>query len=179
MISHWHVEAISTTKQEAKRKQKALDILVSARRVGFEINHQTCLATKQPIVWLPNTDIIQLCHHLSLRGKVYIAGHLGLIYLSPLMYYFILMQVTRYIVIHTRDSINQYHQRNNYTISLGWYHNMLLYRDLINCPPERSAMHACKCLCLDNDWLVELIRHLEPATHHASTLTSPRIYILT
>jgi hypothetical protein len=42
MISHQHVEAISTTKQEAKRKQKALDILASTRRIGFEINHRYC-----------------------------------------------------------------------------------------------------------------------------------------
>ena len=39
------------------------------------------------------------------------------------LYFYASMQATRYIVIHTRDSISQYHQRNNYTISLGWYHN--------------------------------------------------------
>ena len=48
MISHQHVEAISTTKQEANRKQKVLVNLASARRIGFEMSHQTCLATKQP-----------------------------------------------------------------------------------------------------------------------------------
>jgi hypothetical protein len=53
----------------------------------------------------------------------YIADHLGLISLSPLAYYFIFMQATRYRVIHTRDSINQHHLRNSYTISLGWYYN--------------------------------------------------------
>jgi hypothetical protein len=104
MISHQHVEAISTTKQEAKRKQKALDILASARRIGFEINHRTCLTTKQPnlfdhrtteLVRLPNTDIVQLCHHLPLPRKVYIAGHFDLISLFPPMYYFTFMQATR------------------------------------------------------------------------------------
>jgi hypothetical protein len=44
---------------------------------------------------------------LSLPRKVYIAGHLGLISLSPLMYYFTFMQATRYIVVHTRYSIDQ------------------------------------------------------------------------
>jgi hypothetical protein len=128
MISHQHVEAISTTKQEAKRKQKALDILASARRIGFEIDHRTCSITKHPNLFdhqtteldrLPNTDIVRLCRRLPLPRKVYIAGHSGLIPLFPLMYYFTFMQTTRYIVIHTRDSISQYHQRNNYTISLG------------------------------------------------------------
>ena len=63
------------------------------------------------------------CHHLPLPRKAYIAGHQGLISLSPLMYYFTSMQATRYIVTHTRDSNSQYHQRNSYTISLGWYLN--------------------------------------------------------
>jgi hypothetical protein len=51
MISHQHVKAISTTKQEAKRKQKALDILASARRIGFEINHRYCSTTEQPMLF--------------------------------------------------------------------------------------------------------------------------------
>jgi hypothetical protein len=53
----------------------------------------------------------------------YIADHLSLISLSPLKYYSTFMQATRYIVIHTRDSNSQHHQRNSYTISWGWYHN--------------------------------------------------------
>jgi hypothetical protein len=153
MISHQHVEATSTTKQEAKRKQKALDILASARRIGFEINHRTCSTTKHPnlfdhqtskLVRPPNTELVRPpnirtcsttkhpnlfdhqtpnlfdgCHRLPLPRKVYIAGHFGLISLSPLMYYFTFIQATRYIVIHTRDSNSQHHQRNSYTISLG------------------------------------------------------------
>jgi hypothetical protein len=49
----------------------------------------------------------------------YIADHLGLESVFPLMYYFTFMKATRYIVIHTTDSNSQYHQRNSYTISLG------------------------------------------------------------
>jgi hypothetical protein len=45
------VEAISTTKQEANMKQKALDILASARRIGFEINHRYCLTIEQPMLF--------------------------------------------------------------------------------------------------------------------------------
>jgi hypothetical protein len=126
MISHQHVEAISTTKQEAKRKQKALDILASARRIGFEINHRYCSTTeqpmlfaRQPILFAKQPILFDGCHRLPLPRKVYIAGHLSLISLSPLMYYFTFMQAIRYIVIHTRDSNSQYHQRNSYTISLG------------------------------------------------------------
>ena len=37
----------------------------------------------------------------------------------------IFTQATRCIVIHTKDSIDQHHQGNSYTISLGWYHNTL------------------------------------------------------
>jgi hypothetical protein len=58
MVSHQHVEAISRTKQEAKRKQKALDILASAGRIGFEMNHRTCLATKQPNLFDYQTPIL-------------------------------------------------------------------------------------------------------------------------
>jgi hypothetical protein len=58
MISHQHVEAISTTKQEANRKQKALDNLASARRIGFEIDHRTCLTTKQPNLFDYQTPIL-------------------------------------------------------------------------------------------------------------------------
>jgi hypothetical protein len=46
MISHQHVEAVLTIKQEAKRKQKALGILASAKTIGFEIDPQTCFTTK-------------------------------------------------------------------------------------------------------------------------------------
>jgi hypothetical protein len=40
-----------------------------------------------------------------------------------LLYFYASNQATRYIVTHTRDSNSQHHQRNNHTISLGWYHN--------------------------------------------------------
>jgi hypothetical protein len=128
MISHQHVEAISTTKQEAKRKQKALDILASTRRIGFEINHRYCSPILfgdivrrycLPILFAKQPILFDGCHHLPLPRKVYMAGHFGLISLFPLMYYSTFMQATRYKVIHTRDSNSQYHQRNSYTISLG------------------------------------------------------------
>jgi hypothetical protein len=51
MISHQHVEAVLTIKQEAKRKQKALGILASARTIGFD--HQT-----SELVWPLNTIIV-------------------------------------------------------------------------------------------------------------------------
>jgi hypothetical protein len=35
----------------------------------------------------------------------------------------LLWKATRYIVIHTRDRVDQHHQRNSYTIGLSWYHN--------------------------------------------------------
>jgi hypothetical protein len=95
MISRQHVEAISTTKQEAKRKQKALDILASARRIGFEINHRYCSTTKQPMLFARQPILFDGCHRLPLPRKVYIAGHLGLISLSPLMHYFIFMPATK------------------------------------------------------------------------------------
>jgi hypothetical protein len=34
---------------------------------------------------------------------------------SHVLLYFTFMQTTRYIVVHTRDSISQHHQRNSYT----------------------------------------------------------------
>jgi hypothetical protein len=43
-------------KQEAKRKQKALDILASARKIGFEINHRYWSIAKQPILF---ADIVR------------------------------------------------------------------------------------------------------------------------
>jgi hypothetical protein len=59
MISHQHVEAISTTKQEAKRKQKALDILASTRRIGFEINHRYCSLILFADIVRQTTDIVR------------------------------------------------------------------------------------------------------------------------
>ena len=72
-------------------------------------------------VWRRNCATAPVASSLGdmLIRIAYIADHLCLISLSPLMYYFTFMQATRYIVIHIRDSISQYHQRNNYTISLG------------------------------------------------------------
>jgi hypothetical protein len=68
VISTWKQSQPQSKQQEAKRKQKALDILASARRIGFEISHRTCLTTKQPnlfdhqtteLVRPPNTELVQ------------------------------------------------------------------------------------------------------------------------
>lgn len=40
------------------------------------------------LVWLSSTNIVWLCHCLPLPRRVYITGHLDLISLSPLMYYY-------------------------------------------------------------------------------------------
>jgi hypothetical protein len=97
-ISTWKQSQPQNKQQEANRKQKALDILASARRIGFEINHRYCLITEQPILFADivcqTPNLFDGCHRLPLPRKVYIAGHLGLISLSPLMYYFTFMQAT-------------------------------------------------------------------------------------
>jgi hypothetical protein len=127
-ISTWKQSQPQNKQQEANRKQKALDILASARRIGFEINHRYCLTTEQPILFAKQpilfakqpilfADIVcqtpnlfDGCHRLPLPRKVYIAGHLGLISLSPLMYYFTFMQAT---LIHfhnkTRSALVTHH----------------------------------------------------------------------
>jgi hypothetical protein len=96
-------------------------IAKTASRRDRRRNHGRLVNSSQSVIGKVMTQPIchHFCHHLSLPRKVYIAGHLGLISLSPLMYYFTFMQATRYIVVHTRDSISQHYQRNNYTISLG------------------------------------------------------------
>jgi hypothetical protein len=73
----------------------------------------------------------------------YIADHLGLESVFPLMYYFILMQATRYTFIHTRDSIDQHHQRNSYTVSLGWYHNTPWHLDCVREYDEHKPLCCC------------------------------------
>jgi hypothetical protein len=124
VISTWKQSQPQSKQQEAKRKQKALDILASARRIGFEISHRTCLTTKQPNLFDHRTpNLFNGCHRLPLPRKIYMAGHLGLISLSSLMYYLTSLQAIRYIVIRTRESIDQHCQGNSYTISLGWCYN--------------------------------------------------------
>jgi hypothetical protein len=98
-ISTWKQSQPQNKQQEPNRKQKALDILASARRIGFQINHRYCLTTKQPILFADivrqTPNLFDGCHRLPLPKKVYIAGHLGLVSLSPLMYYFTFMQATK------------------------------------------------------------------------------------
>jgi hypothetical protein len=80
----------------------------TASRRDRRRNHGRLVNSSQSVIGKVMTQPIchHFCHHLPLPRKVYIAGHLGLISLSPLMYYFTFMQATRYIVIHTRDSIS-------------------------------------------------------------------------
>jgi hypothetical protein len=60
------------------------------------------------------------CEDMEATNRiVYIESQFDLTPFPLLMCYFTFMQVTRLIVIHTRDSIEQYYQRNSYTISLG------------------------------------------------------------
>jgi hypothetical protein len=145
MISHQHMEAISTTKQEAKWKQSGskveakwmqmeatawnmLEGMVlplrhfchwvanlrdfchwvadreiiatnskTASRRDRRRNHGRLVNSSQSVIGKVMTQPIchHFCHHLPLLRKVYIAGHLGLISLSPLMYYFTFMQATK------------------------------------------------------------------------------------
>jgi hypothetical protein len=80
----------------------------------------------------PETQLCDCSSCKSTRGH----AHQNSIYSRPfgsdfsfpshvLLYFHASNQVTRYIVTHTRDSINQHYQGNNYIISLGWYHNRL------------------------------------------------------
>jgi hypothetical protein len=75
-------------------------IAKTASRRDRRRNHGRLVNSSQLVIGKVMTQPIchHFCHHLSLPRKVYIAGHLGLISLSPLMYYFTFMQATRYIV---------------------------------------------------------------------------------
>jgi hypothetical protein len=111
VISRWKQSQPQSIQQEAKRKQKALVILASARRIEFDMNHQSCSTTKQPNLFdYQTTELVWHCHHLPLPRQVYIAGHFSLISLSPLMYQFTFMQATL-IHLHnmTRSALVTHH----------------------------------------------------------------------
>jgi hypothetical protein len=117
VISTWKQSQPQSKQQEAgskvdpNRMQSGCEMeaksIEHARRNGSEINCQTPTTVKhQPILTMEvlqfliikhqtptilehrTLRLFDFCHCLPLPRKVYIAGHLGLISLSPLMYYF-------------------------------------------------------------------------------------------
>ena len=89
VISTWRQSQPQSKQQEAKRKQKAVNKKDRMWNKSPNLfNHQT-----SKLVQLPNNDIVQLCHHLPRPRKIYIADHLGLISIPPLMHYLTLMHL--------------------------------------------------------------------------------------